>query len=157
MKDEGGQKQDAGGKTQDERMLYPESRIPHPVFRITPFFLLVALVTLILALGWFTPIYPFLFQILPGFSLFQGAARWLSVVTLALCVMAGIGTELMLAARERGNLRRGAVWIVIGTALIGAGLASRSFLSGRVATFPGETVRLGALVALGGLLLGLRP
>ena len=126
-------------------------------FRIIPFFLLAAFVTLVLAFGWFTPIYPFLFHNLPGFSLFQGPARWLSVVTIALCVLAGIGAELTFEARERGNLRRGAVWIVIGMALIGAGLASRSFLSGRAATFPGETLRLGVLVALGGLLLGLRP
>ncbi|HJW82972.1 MAG TPA: hypothetical protein VJ754_01590, partial [Anaerolineae bacterium] len=150
MKDEGGGMKSKGGSLS-------AFDIPHSAFRTTPFFLSTAVVALILAFGWFTPIYPFLFHNIPGFSLFQGPARWLSVVTLALCVMAGIGAELTLEARERGNLRRGAVWIVIGIALIGAGLASRSFLSGRAATFPGETLRLGALVALGGLLLGLRP
>jgi hypothetical protein len=138
MKDEGG-----GMK------IHPSS------FILRPFFALVALVSLILAFGWFTPVYPFLFRTIPGFSLFQGPARWLGVFTIASCALAGLGAESML--RERGDLRRSARWIVIGVALIGAGVASRGFLTGRTATFPDATLRLGLLVAAGGLLFGLRP
>ncbi len=130
-------------------------RDTHHASRITPFFLAAALVSLIFALGWFTPIYPFLFRAVPGFSLFQGPARWLSVFTIALCALAGFGAESML--RGRGNLRRGAVWIAIGVALIGAGIASRGFLAGRTATFADATLRLGVWVTTGGLLFGLRP
>ncbi len=119
------------------------------------FFALAALVSLILAFGWFTPIYPFLFRAVPGFSLFQGPARWLSVFTLALSALAGIGAESML--QGRGNLRRSMKWVVIGLALIGAGVASRAYLTGRAATFPDATLRLGVLIAAGGLLLGSRP
>ena len=132
---------------------------------LTPFFALTALVSLIFAFGWFTPIYPVLFRAIPGFSMFQGPARWLSVFTLALCVLAGIGAESM--PHGRGDLRRSAKWNVIGFALIVAGLASRGILVGLTATFPkgmfphetfpDATLRLGMLVAAGGLLFGLRP
>ncbi len=122
---------------------------------VVPFLVAAALVSLVLAFGWFTPIYPFLFRSVPGFTLFQGPARWLSVLTIALCALAGVGAESML--RARGDLRRSAMWIIIGVAMIGAGVASRGFLTGRVATFPDATLRLGLLLAIGGLLFGLRP
>jgi hypothetical protein len=96
-----------------------------------------------------------LFRAIPGFALFQGPARWLSVFTIAVCALAGFGAEATL--RGRGNLRRSAVWIAIGVALIGAGAASRGFLTGRTATFPDATLRLGLWVTAGGLLFGLRP
>ncbi|HKZ86480.1 MAG TPA: YfhO family protein [Anaerolineae bacterium] len=132
----------------------PQSLIPN-YQSLTLFLASSAILLLILAFGWFTPIYPFLFRTIPGFELFQGPARWLGVFTIALCALAGIGAERML--REPGNLRFSGVWIVIGAAVAVAGLAAGQFLTGRVATFPGATLRLGVLVAIGGLLFGLRP
>ncbi len=122
---------------------------------LTLFFASSAVVLLILAFGWFTPIYPFLFRTIPGFELFQGPARWLGIFTIALCALAGIGAERML--REPGNLRLSGVWIVVGVAVAAAGMAAGLFLTGRVATFPDATLRLGVLVAIGGLLFGLCP
>lgn len=121
----------------------------------TPFFTLCALLSLVLAFGWFTPIYPFLFRAVPGFDLFQGPARWLCVFSLAMCTLAGIGAESLL--ETRGDLRRNAKWIIAGLALMGGGLAARGFLAGRAATFPDPTLRLGALLAAGALLMALRP
>jgi hypothetical protein len=149
--------QDESGalRVKDEGASHSSFHILPSTFLLTPFFAVFTVIAFVLAFGWFTPIYPFLFHNVPGFDLFQGPARLLSVITVALCALAGIGAEVML--RERGRVRRSVVWIVIGVALIGGGLAARSFLSGRVTTFPGETARLGVLVAVGGLLFGLRP
>ena len=121
----------------------------------TMFFAVAALLALILALGWFTPIFPFLFRVVPGLSLFQGPARWLCVFTLALCALAGIGAEAML--RQPGSLRQSAKWMLVGLALIGAAVAARGFLLGRTATFADSTLRLGVMTAAAGLLFGLRP
>ncbi|HLF28648.1 MAG TPA: YfhO family protein [Anaerolineae bacterium] len=133
------------------RLQSPTSNLQSPI----AFFFSIAVLSLVLAFGWFTPLYPFLFRVVPGFALFQGPARWLSVFTIALCVLAGIGAQTLLD--KPGNLRRSVKWIVIGVALIGAGSVSRAFLSGRAATFPDAVLRLGVLVGAGGLLFGLRP
>jgi hypothetical protein len=57
--------------------------------RATPgpigFLAIAVIVSLILAFGWFTPIYPSLYNAVPGFNLFQGPARWLVVTVVALC------------------------------------------------------------------------
>ncbi|HEY4688280.1 MAG TPA: YfhO family protein [Anaerolineae bacterium] len=163
MKDEGGGMKDEARSVQHVEHYGPRSEAERG---FTPFFLVVALVSVILAFGWFTQIYPFLFRTIPGFSLFQGPARWLSAFTIALCVLAAIGAESML--HGRGELRRSVKWIVVGSALIVAGVVSRATLAGLAATlsqkgmfphetFPDATLRLGMLVAIGGLLLGLRP
>ncbi len=64
------------------------------------FFGLTALIALVIALGRFGPVYEFLFWLLPGAALFQGPARLLSVYTLAVAALAGIGTEQWLASQR---------------------------------------------------------
>jgi hypothetical protein len=122
---------------------------------LIPFFALVALITLVFAFGWFTPIYPFLFRVAPGFSMFQGPARWLALTVVALCVLAGIGAETMRA--RRGALRRSRKWILAGLALSIAALAAGSILPGRVATFAPATLRLGLLMTVTAIVWGARP
>ncbi|HEY4721228.1 MAG TPA: hypothetical protein VII92_05245, partial [Anaerolineae bacterium] len=56
--------------------------INHP--SLTGFFTLSAIISLVLAFGWFTPIYPWLYRSIPGFALLQGPARWLVVAIPAL-------------------------------------------------------------------------
>ncbi len=56
------------------------------------FWLLVAIVGFILALGANTPIFPFLYEHIPTFDLFQAPVRWLIWMVMALCILAGIGT-----------------------------------------------------------------
>jgi hypothetical protein len=80
---------------------------PIPRFRPTKWFLgVVILVSLLFALGRFTPFYPALFKWLPGASLFQGPARMLCVYALAMAALAGIGTdELLVGDRLRWSGR----------------------------------------------------
>jgi len=107
-------------------------------------------VSLVLAFGWFTPIYPFLFNTVPGFDLFQGPARWLVVTILALCALAGFGMQHLI---DRGVSRRAATRLILfGLALALAGLVANFVLKGRVETFGPATLRLGALLILAGWL-----
>jgi hypothetical protein len=109
-----------------------------------------ALASLILAFGWFTPIYPFLFNTVPGFDFFQGPARWLAVTLVALCALAGFGLQHLI---DRGASRKAATrLILLGLALSLAGLVASFVLQGRVETFGPATLRLGALLILAGWL-----
>lgn len=115
-----------------------------------PFFASAVVVSLILAFGWFTPIYPFLYKVIPGFGLFQGPARWLIVTTAGLCVLAGLGVQRWL---EHGFSRRAAQrWTLIGLALIIAGVAGLFIIKGQFTTFGPATLRLGILLIVSGWL-----
>ncbi len=57
------------------------------------FFLVVILLGFLLALGWNTPVFPFLYRYVPTFDMFNGPARFLIWVEFALAVLAGIGVE----------------------------------------------------------------
>ena len=118
------------------------------------FFTLSVLVSLVLAFGWFTPIYVWLYENVPGFDLFQGPARW-SVVTIpALCVLAALGAQRWL---DHGLSRRAANRVtLLGLGLTVAGVAACFVLSGRVATFGPATLRLGVLLSITGWLFRLR-
>lgn len=52
------------------------------------FFALVAVITLILAFGNQTPIYPMLYRYVPTFNLFQAPARWLLLTVFSLTMIA---------------------------------------------------------------------
>jgi hypothetical protein len=109
-----------------------------------------AIISLVLAFGWFTPIYPFLFNAVPGFDLFQGPARWLIVTIVALCALAGFGMQHLI---DRGISRKATTrLILLGLALSLAGLAASFVLKGRVETFGPATLRVGALLILAGWL-----
>jgi hypothetical protein len=109
-----------------------------------------AIVALVLAFGWFTPIYWFLYNTVPGFDLLQGPARWLIVTIAALCALAGFGMQQVI---DRGVSRKAANRVILfGLALSLAGLAASWVLTGRVETFGPATLRLGALLILAGWL-----
>jgi hypothetical protein len=109
-----------------------------------------AIVSLVLAFGWFTPVYWLLYNNVPGFNLFQGPARWLVVTILALCALTGFGLQHLL---DRGVSRKAAArLILLGLALSLAGLAASVVLKGRVETFGPATLRLGASLLLAGWL-----
>ncbi len=61
-------------------------------FRIL-FFIVLSLVSLILAMGQNTPIYPFVFEYVPGFGAFRSPARFLLFYAFALSTLAGVGAD----------------------------------------------------------------
>jgi hypothetical protein len=109
-----------------------------------------ALLTLILALGQNTPVFPFLFRHVPSFDLFQAPSRWLAVTTVALSALTAIGAQrwsLGLRAKRLGEL--GAT---IGTALLIGGAAAPHLVPDIPATFGPATIRLGLGLILIGIL-----
>lgn len=94
----------------------------HPDLNV--FFTLVAVVSLILAFGQFTPIYPFLYRAMPTFSLFQAPARWLLLTVFALAMLAALAADAWQPGRRTLRFAR----LVMVTA---AGTAAVSLLSAR--------------------------
>ena len=85
------------------------------------FCLFVLVLSLVLALGDSTPLYPLFYQIVPFFKLFRFPSKWLLLATWALAALAAIGLAHVMerSLEERRRVRR---FIVAG--LIGAlGLA----------------------------------
>ncbi|MBL8133768.1 MAG: YfhO family protein [Anaerolineae bacterium] len=61
--------------------------------RLTPFWLGIALVGVVLAFGVHTPIFPFLFENVPTFSAFQAPVRWHLWTVTGLSVLASVGVS----------------------------------------------------------------
>lgn len=81
------------------------------VFATVPFWLVIVIISYVFGLGQNTPIYPFLFNNVPTFDLFQAPVRWHIWMVFGLSVLAGVGTQ----AWGRGY------WLFFGTRLAIAG------------------------------------
>jgi hypothetical protein len=115
------------------------------------FWAVCVIVALVLALGQNTPVFPFLFEYVPTFDLFQAPSRWLAVTTVALAALASLATQPWPAGRFRQ--RRGALGIVFGGAFLIAGVAAPLLIPDeRLATFGAATLRLGATLVFVGVL-----
>ncbi len=110
-----------------------------PAYRqVIPFFAALIPISLVLAMGWNTPIYLWVFDHVPGFGYFQAPARLLIWTTVAMAVLAGVGAHILPEQEPYRPLWRRLLVASLGIAvavLIGALLVtdrSRTFL---VATF----------------------
>ncbi|MFN2225923.1 MAG: YfhO family protein [Anaerolineae bacterium] len=121
---------------------------------LVPFLGLLALLSILLALGKYTPLYPLVFRFVPGFDLFQAPARLMLGYALALPLLAGIGADsLALTPRVRSALR----WTLLaGLGMAVAAAAVRFVLPAVRASFADGVLRLGLLLALAAGLLLLR-
>ncbi|MCB9098777.1 MAG: YfhO family protein [Anaerolineales bacterium] len=145
------------GRRQPAQSLDPEisTSLPEATLSVVPFYAVVGLVSLILAMGWNTPIYLGIFEIIPGFSFFQAPARLLIWYTTAIAVMAGIGAQLFEATpRNRPHWRR---FLAACVALILAGVLGQIWLAGRELTFLVATRNLGVILISAVILLLLKP
>jgi hypothetical protein len=130
----------------------PKSKIQN---RVVPFFTLLIPLSLILAMGWNTPIYLWVFDTIPGFGYFQAPSRLLIWYTLAMAVLAGIGAETF-------RLTPGRVWWLrlLLAASLGMALISQIvglLLAGVTLTFLMAITQTGLWVAGSIGLLLLRP
>jgi hypothetical protein len=90
------------------------------------FLFILSCATALLALGKNTPIFPFLFDYIPTFDLFQAPARWNLLLIFSLSILAAKGAERWSTPRARGLY-----WTRLLTA--GAGIiAFASYLGARV-------------------------
>lgn len=91
--------------------------------RLVWFLAAVIGISILLALGDNTPVFPWLYQHVPTFDMFQAPARWLLWAEFALALLAGLG-----AAYWRRPRKRALYWSRLGTmgafaVSLGAGLA----------------------------------
>jgi len=61
----------------------------------TKTFLIMALITMILALGKFTPLFKVLYSVVPGFNMFRGNSKFIFIIAFSLSVLSGIGAEYL--------------------------------------------------------------
>lgn len=64
--------------------------------RIVWFFAGLAVVSIILALGKYTPILKFLYTYIPGFHLFRGNSKFIFLASLSLAVLSGFGADAVI-------------------------------------------------------------
>jgi len=128
-------------------------RAAEPV-ALVPFLAALALASLALALGRYTPLYPFFFRHVPGFGLFQAPARLMVGYALAVPLLAGIGADaLRLTPRLRTGLR---VLVLVGLGTVTGGAVALVALPAMPDTFGRSALRLGVTEALAAALLLLR-
>jgi hypothetical protein len=121
---------------------------------LVPFFATLSFLSLLLALGNHTPLYPLLFHIVPGFGLFQAPARLMIGYALGMALLAGTGVEaLRLTPRTRTTLRIAAI---AGLGILLAGVTARLALPSIHTSFGDSVIRLGATLALASGLLAFR-
>ncbi|NWF69839.1 MAG: YfhO family protein [Chloroflexi bacterium] len=117
-------------------------------FRTVPFWWLIVLVGFAFALGKYSPIFPFLYERVPTFDLFQGPVRWHLWTVLALSLLAGIGTQSWGKGKWRIFWTRLATAGCIGAVLLALFIAP-ALLPENVRTEAGVTVLIGAFVTTG--------
>jgi hypothetical protein len=80
---------------------------------LIPFLTLGLLVTLVLALGRNTPVFPFLYRYVPTFNLFQAPARMMVWFDFALALLAGVGAGQI--GPLRGHAKRWVMRAAVGS------------------------------------------
>lgn len=122
---------------------------------VVPFFAILIPLSLLLAMGWNTPIYLWVFDNIPGFDFFQAPARLLIWYTIAMAVLAGLGAQFFESTAEnRPNWRR---MLAACVALTAAGFIGAYFLTGRELTFLDATKTAGIGLIFSITLLLIRP
>jgi len=87
---------------------------------IVLFFAGLGVLTMLLALSRFTPLYHVAHYCIPGFSVFRGHAKYLVTMALALAALSGLGWDALLAAqRDRvGRIARSALGVSLLLAVV---------------------------------------
>lgn len=111
------------------------------------FWLAATLVALAFALGKYNPLYPLLYNYVPGFAMFRAPARWLLIVDFCLALLAGIGLDAIIREGQQRLLAIRAASIASGvlTALVFAGVLLVPLAAG---AWEQVAFALGALVCL---------
>ncbi len=80
--------------------------------RSLPIFLwLLVIITFVIAMGRYTPIFPFLYKNIPTFDMFQAPTRWTIIIEFAIALLAALGVH-----HWQCPTGRGLYWARLGTA-----------------------------------------
>ena len=111
--------------------------------RWIPFFLVLASVSLILALGTATPLFELMHAAMPGYSLFRFPARWLFLVSFCLATLAAYGVDRLrddLRPEERRRLSLVLLTGTVLTSLLFIAFVGRLYLIGSQQALPDPQV-----------------
>jgi hypothetical protein len=64
------------------------------------FSIIMLVISLVLAMGGYTPVFHLLFNYVPGFNLFRGMNKFMGLAALFLSMLAGVGLDQMLRGRD---------------------------------------------------------
>ncbi len=124
--------------------------------RLIWFLIGMVFVSLILAFGKNTPIFPWLYNHIPSFNMFQAPARWLIWTEFSLALLAGLGAE-----KWRRPMGWGLYWTrlaTMGAIAVTIGSAAAWIILGSISpSFIRATAMLGFLGAICGILSLLAP
>jgi len=128
-----------------------ERHTASPAVQAVPFFAVSLIPVVILALGKNTPLFPFLYDHIPTFNMFQAPTRWMVLAVFALCVLGAVGADRFVVSE------RGMFWsrlsLAGGAAVTPIALVVSRGVSGEVRpSLPDALIRLGVQVALMALL-----
>ena len=119
------------------------------------FFFLLIPVSLVLAMGQHTPIYPLIFKYVPGFGAFRAPARFLLFYTFGASALAGIAADRF---RLTYRVQYAARLTVAGAvAMLAVSLAVQQADVAIRPTFAPATARLAVLLGVSAILLLLHP
>ncbi|MDO9085812.1 MAG: hypothetical protein Q7U53_06360 [Anaerolineaceae bacterium] len=80
-------------------------------------FFSMAIFSILFAFGRFFPLFPFLYQFIPTFSLFQAPSRFLIVYVFSMCILLGFGIDIWLSSHF--NHKKTNIYLVVfGTLLV---------------------------------------
>jgi hypothetical protein len=146
-----GQETDLG---QEPDLSLPSRDLSESLLQAAPFFVLLALLSLVLALGRNTPVYMLFYRYVPGLSSFQAPARWLGVYTAAMAVLAGLGVDALHASRRLAIFGR--LGVAAGVSVAVTAFLGRAYLPGAMTTFADALIQFAILwgIAMGLLLWG---
>ncbi|HLF01519.1 MAG TPA: YfhO family protein, partial [Anaerolineales bacterium] len=112
---------------------------------------LISFISIILAFGQNTPIFPFFYRYIPGFGLFQAPARMLIWFTFAASLLAGIGAHHWQASERKRYWSR--LGIVGSLAMFTLGIAGYLAIDNARAEAIGSGLSGAAVLALGVFIL----
>lgn len=130
---------------------FRERHTSPPAGQVVPFFALSLIPVVILALGKNTPIFPFLYDHVPTFNMFQAPTRWMILAVFAMCVLGAVGADRFIVSE------RGMFWsrltLAGGAAVTPVALIVSRAVGGEVRpSLPDALIRLGVQAALTALL-----
>ncbi len=89
------------------------------------FSITMAAILFVLALGAHTPLFKVLYNVVPGFDKFRGSSKFIFLLSLFLALLAGIGLDRLLSARQVPRWLM-ALPLVVGVSLVLVGLWVRT-------------------------------
>jgi hypothetical protein len=137
-----------------------KAQTPKPAIRnsrsaIRGFFVLLVVLSLLLAMGRYTPLYELLYRYAPTFDQVRAPARLILLADLGLAVLAACGLDRLMRVRLGKSRKISAAWVGPGALAAGAVLLAVGLPQARTVPPPDRVPQATASILIAGVLLGL--